>query len=149
MQFLCGGGTWQNEVYWELADSSGNILRSGGATYNGNICTPLLYGCTDPLASNYDSNADYDDGTCVYPLPSINAVVNNISCNGANDGSINVTVSGGVPPLTYQWSNGSTNEDVYNLSAGSYSVVVTDDLGQSDSASFLINEPDVHLLQII
>ena len=140
---FCGGGTWQSEVYWELTDSSGNILRSGGATYNGSICTPILYGCTDPLASNYDSNAVYDDGSCVYPLPSIDAVVNNISCNGQNDGNINLTVSGGVPPLTYQWSNGSTNEDIYNLSAGSYSVVVTDDLGFTDSASFLINEPDV------
>ena len=76
-------------------------------------------------------------------MPSISANVNSISCNGQNDGSINLTVSGGVLPLTYLWSNGSTNEDLYNLSSGIYSVVVTDNLGFSDSASFTISEPDL------
>ena len=137
------GGIWQNEISWELVDTNGIIVRSGGAPYSGGMCLPFIYGCKDPLALNYDSTASIDDGSCTYPLPSINAIVNDISCNGANDGSINVTVNGGVLPLTYQWSNGSTNEDIYNLSSGVYSVVVTDDLGFTDSASFLINEPDV------
>ena len=76
-------------------------------------------------------------------MPSISANVNSISCNGQNDGSINLTVSGGVLPVTYLWSNGSTNEDLNNLSSGIYSVVVTDNLGFSDSASFTISEPDL------
>ena len=138
----CGGGLWQNEVYWELSDTNGIVLRYGGAPHNGSLCTPVPYGCTDPLASNFDPNATVDDNSCVYPLPTINASVSDISCNGQNDGSINLTVSGGVLPLTFQWSNGSTTEDLYNLSAGNYSVLVTDNLGQLDSASFFINEPD-------
>ena len=139
---FCGGGFWQYEVYWELSDTNGVVLRSGGAPYSGNICTPLSYGCTDPNASNYDSNVNYDDGSCLYPPISFSHTISNISCNGQNDGFIDLTVNGGSPPINYQWSNGSTNQDLYNLQPGTYSVVITDSIGQSDSASFNIFEPD-------
>ena len=128
-----GGGLWQNEISWELVDTNGIIGRSGGAPFTGSFCVPFVYGCKDPLASNYDSTATIDDGSCTYPLPSIDASVSDISCNGQNDGYINVTVTGGVLPLSYQWSNGSSNEDIYNLTSGTYSVIVTDNLGFSDS----------------
>lgn len=60
----------------------------------------------------------------------------NISCFGENDGAINVTVSNGTPPYTYDWSNpgcdqvtqpGSPNQT--GLPEGTYCVVVTDDNG--------------------
>ena len=35
--------------------------------YNINIIQPVFLGCTDSTATNYDSNATQDDGTCVYP----------------------------------------------------------------------------------
>ena len=76
-------------------------------------------------------------------------MVSDISCNGQNDGYINITVTGGVLPLSYQWSNGSSNEDIYNLTNGTYSVIVTDNLGFSDSASFNIVEPDSLLTDYI
>jgi gliding motility-associated-like protein len=50
-------------------------------------------------------------------------------CNpvsGSGDGSINITVSGGVAPYTYQWSSGQSTQDISSIDAGSYSVVVTD-----------------------
>ena len=137
------GGIWQNEISWEIVDTNGIIVRSGGAPFSGGFCLPFVYGCTDILATNYDSLATIDDGSCTFPLPSITANVNNISCNGQNDGSINLTVNGGVLPLSFQWSNGSNSEDIYNLSAGVYSVLVTDDIGQTDSAAFTVSEPDV------
>lgn len=56
----------------------------------------------------------------------LSSVINPVSCAGSNNGSINVTVSGGTPGYTYAWSHGPTTEDVSNLIAGSYSVTVTD-----------------------
>jgi hypothetical protein len=49
------------------------------------------------------------------------------SCSDKNNGSIDVTVSGGKTPYSFNWSNSlGTAEDVIGLSAGSYAVTVTD-----------------------
>ena len=63
-----------------------------------------------------------------------------VSCNGASDGFIDVTVTGGTGNYTYDWSNGSTTEDVSNVSAGIYSVVVTDENGCSVSIEVELSE---------
>ena len=48
------------------------------------------------------------------------------SCYHAYDGSINLTISGGTIPYSFQWNNGSTNQNLTGLSANTYSVMVTD-----------------------
>ncbi|MCF8247682.1 MAG: gliding motility-associated C-terminal domain-containing protein [Saprospiraceae bacterium] len=64
-----------------------------------------------------------------------------ISCFGANDGTITVTPTGGAGGYTYLWSNGATTSTVENLSAGTYAVTVTDENGCSATAQADIIEP--------
>lgn len=59
-------------------------------------------------------------------LLSYNGEVSNVSCAGGNNGYINITVTGGVSPYTFDWTNGAQTEDIFHLSAGDYSVYVTD-----------------------
>ena len=45
---------------------------------------------------------------------------------GGNNGSIDLTVTGGTSPYLYYWSNGDNTEDIYNLTAGTYSLYLVD-----------------------
>ncbi len=54
---------------------------------------------------------------------------------GLSDGAINLTVSDGISPFTFLWSNGATTEDLGNLVAGSYAVTVTGANGCSATTS--------------
>jgi len=77
----------------------------------------------------------------VYPPIILSSTTTNLSCSLANDGSINLSAIGGVSPLSYVWSNGSTTQDISNLSSGYYNVTVTDAVGQTESSTFYISEP--------
>ncbi|MES2565888.1 MAG: PKD domain-containing protein [Bacteroidota bacterium] len=62
------------------------------------------------------------------PLTATVALVNNVSCNGGNNGTANVAVSGGNAPYFYSWNTAPTQtaQVAGNLMAGNYSVTVTD-----------------------
>ena len=65
----------------------------------------------------------------------------NISCNGSSDGQISGSISGGDQNYSYAWSNGATTSSIGNLSAGSYSLTVTDGAGCTGTASAVVGEP--------
>ena len=48
------------------------------------------------------------------------------STPGANDGAVDINVSGGSGNYSYLWSNGAMTQDISGLSCGTYSVTVTD-----------------------
>ena len=73
----------------------------------------------------------------------INVTINDLSCNGASDGTITVSASGGTPPLSYNWSNGATTPTITGLSAGTYTVTINDANECSNSISIEVTEPDV------
>ncbi|HHH53159.1 MAG TPA: T9SS type A sorting domain-containing protein, partial [Bacteroidetes bacterium] len=64
-----------------------------------------------------------------------------VSCFAQKDGSIDITVTGGTPDYTYQWNIGATTEDLTGLSAGEYTVTVTDTNSCTATMSITINEP--------
>lgn len=64
-----------------------------------------------------------------------------VTCNGGNNGTANVNISGGTQPYAYMWSSGETTNATTGLIANSYFVTVTDKNGCMISASATINEP--------
>ena len=69
----------------------------------------------------------------------------NISQNGGNDGWINCNVTGGVPSYYYQWSNSTNDNGITSLSAGTYSVTVTDENGCTATSSRTLTAPPAPL----
>ncbi|MBN3581314.1 gliding motility-associated C-terminal domain-containing protein [Algoriphagus aestuarii] len=58
------------------------------------------------------------------------------TCGGNANGRIDLGVIGGNAPYTYKWSNGQTSPKAVDLTAGSYSVLVTDASGCTIQKSF-------------
>lgn len=70
------------------------------------------------------------------------ASVQNVSCFGGANGSVLATVSGGSGTYSYSWSPGGGNTaSIGGLTAGTYTVFVTDGLGATGSATVTITQP--------
>jgi len=69
---------------------------------------------------------------------SVSGLTTNASCGVGNDGAIDLNVYGGTAPYTFLWNNGETTEDIDNLSAGIYSVQITDANSCTAQKSFSI-----------
>tara|TARA_B100000963_G_scaffold361858_1_gene400354 strand:- start:1406 stop:4030 length:2625 start_codon:yes stop_codon:yes gene_type:complete len=128
---------------------------------NNASCIAFIYGCLDEQACNYNEIANISSESCLYLGDVCDACENgqiinneivvsaqisefngfNISCNGATEGFVDVTVNGGTGVYTYEWSNEATSEDLSDLGAGTYFLLVTDDNGCTSSTEFEITEP--------
>ncbi|MCM5664455.1 T9SS type A sorting domain-containing protein [Galbibacter mesophilus] len=75
------------------------------------------------------------------PLQIESAVEKNL-CFSGNKGSIDITVSGGVAPYTFSWSNGETSEDISALTSGDYTVTVTDKYECTLEEKIYVGQPD-------
>lgn len=123
------GGTGPYTYLWSNGDVTEDI--SGLAAGNYSVTVTDANNCTAVSGSTVTEPA-------VLTLNSINS---NVSCNGGSDGSINLLVSGGMGPFQFNWSNGAVTEDLSGISAGNYSVTVTDANGCFDTLSAIITQP--------
>jgi hypothetical protein len=65
----------------------------------------------------------------------------NCSCYGGSNGSINVSSSGGTGTHTFKWNDGSSLKNRSNLSAGAYTLIITDANGCSRSFKITVGQP--------
>lgn len=81
------------------------------------------------------------DQSIVTVAPALSLILNwtDVLCYNGTDGEVIANVSNGVPPYSYLWSNAATSSSISGLTAGIYSVVVTDACGSTaaDSANVL------------
>jgi len=71
----------------------------------------------------------------------LDPIASDVSCYGANDGEIDLNISGGFSPNQVEWFDGSTDTIKQNLMPGEYAVTVTDALGDTLSENIVISEP--------
>ena len=103
--------------------------------------SPGIYSVLIKDASGCEIQRDF---TIIEPQEiSITGVLNDATdCENPASGSIDLQVSGGNPPFTFDWSNGDTSEDISGLIANNYLVKVTDSKGCTSEKEFTINRQD-------
>lgn len=109
-------------------------------------------GQTTPTATGlpvgYISVLVTDDNGCTISdsiyvsMLSITADVKPASCFGDSDGLISLTISGGIPPYAFNWSNGSQTDSISSLAAGNYAVTITDSNNNDFEGSYTITQPN-------
>ena len=140
----CAGSTAAS-VSVEATNTTGVVsyLWSDGGT--GNYRTDLKAGNYGIVLTDANNCQLTSDVTLTEPKPiklSIE-VITQPFCPERPDGSLGLTVSGGIPggdnSYTYLWSDNSTTQNITNIPAGSYNVTVTDNNSCSVSASVILS----------
>jgi len=132
------GGTTPYSYLWNDPN------QQNTATASGLILGTYSVTVTDANGCQATSSAIVD-GT---PAIVLALTTSDVNCNGGNDGTIVVNATGGAGSYTYSWSApgiGSTATPV-NLTAGNYSVTVSDTNGCVADASAFINQPSSLIL---
>jgi hypothetical protein len=78
----------------------------------------------------------------------VTSLSNEPTCAGNNDGSIDVSISGGSAPYNYSWSNGKNTEDISSLQAGKYNLTVIDAMSCSQTVSVELTEPEALFVSV-
>lgn len=150
-----------------VVDQVNNVLCFGAATGSIDVTvsggvSPYTYfwsgGSTSEDLSNatagvYTLTVTADDGCQAFASGTITqnaeiviaSVATATLCNGDNNGAIDITVTGGVVATAYDysWSNSAITEDITALSAGNYTVTITDDNLCTATSTITVTEPAV------
>ena len=133
IQTKVAGGTAPYSYTW-----SPNVSSSDSAT---NL-TAGTYDLTVTDANNCSiaTTIEITQPASIVAIDSMTKI--NVSCNGGNNGSATVFVSGGTPSYTYTWTpNVGAGSNVNNLQAGTYTVIATDNNGCTVTSSVNVTAP--------
>ncbi len=122
------GGTPPYTYLWSNGARTQDITGVGAGVYTVTVTDNL--GCTF-IPDPYIVGAE------------VVAAITNVTCNGGNNGAIDLSAAFGTPPYTYVWNTTppQTTEDINNLIAGIYCVTISDSGGSSRDTCFTVSQP--------
>ena len=131
------GGTAPYTFEWSNTATTEDMIGLTAGTYS--VTVTDANGCTTT------TSVEVTEPTVL----SASGVATNVSCNGGNNGTVDLTVIGGTAPYDFEWSNTATTEDMIGLTAGTYSVTVTDANGCTATASVEVTEPTAIVIDVV
>ena len=135
-QYAANGGTSPYQYLWSNGITTTNNTNLTAGNYT--IVLTDAKGCTSTSSVNISQPS----------LLAFNpSAITNVNCFSGNDGQATVSSNGGIPPYSYQWSNGSANATLQNLIAGNYSVIVTDVNGCTSNQTIQVTQPTAIAIQ--
>lgn len=137
----CSISSSEVEIPTAVDNVAGNITASTVSSLNFNIpgTYTVIWVYDDGNGNHTVQNQIFE----VLNLTTSKVTETNVSCKGGSDGSATVNVTGGTNEYTYSWfPSGGTASTATGLSAGEYTVTVTDSKGCTATQSFNITQPD-------
>ncbi|WP_264564043.1 gliding motility-associated C-terminal domain-containing protein [Flavobacterium sp. N3904] len=129
------GGNGEYTYLWDNGETTAQAVSLNAGSHTVTVTDKLGYKTTCNVVIGQPQDA----------LNATAVIINNNNCVGCNNGSIDLTVSGGTAPYSFLWSNGATTEDISNLTNGTYSVEITDAKGCKANYTFNISESSISI----
>ena len=124
------GGTINYTYSWSSGQTTEDISGVLAGQYIFTVTD--LSGCVETMTFNIAEP--------IAPLV-VTTFPKDVLCNGGNDGELESNVTGGTLPYSYLWSNGEGTEEIYGITAGPYTLTITDDQGCVSFTGAVVNEP--------
>src|SRR6185312_564633 len=148
---VCAGGSIlftdtssNSPTSWKWTFAGGNPSTSTSQTQSVVYPFPGTYNVKLVVTNQYGSDSlTKNSYITVNVNPTLNLAINsNVLCFGSNTGNATALPSAGASPYTYAWSpGGETKANATGLSAGTYSITVTDKNGCTATGSISITQP--------
>lgn len=117
------------QYVWTTGETDSLLMNLMGGDYEVTVTDAL--GCTDVLSASIST-----------PEPLLlEAIVTNVQCADADNGTITVSATGGSTMYDYLWNTTQTTSTIDDLGPGNYTVTVTDEKECQDSLTVIITEP--------
>jgi hypothetical protein len=135
---VSGSGTNSIEVRFNSGFTSGTISVVASTTCGNASAKSINVSCTIAITVNEDGPIKTKD----VQLSSLS--VNDVTCNGLNNGSISFAVQGGMPPYKVELNGKEVNSihSIEALYAGTYQLKVKDASGKTSEKTITVNEPE-------
>ena len=141
------------EATWELSNGfSYSWTSSNGFTSSDEDILALDTGVYNVTITELSTLCTMDTSITILQPDSIDVSGTSVDilCNGDDNGSVNISVSGGNAPVNWSWASsdptfvdpGNNATNLSPLDGGSYTVSVSDNLGCTKDTTFVVNEPN-------
>lgn len=140
-------GSADGSVILKASGGTGNYIveghswSSGAASHKIDELKPGNYTYVVKDASGCSASVSVTITEDILPLTVAIKQTENILCPGNASAKLESVVKGGKPPYTYAWSNSSSTASASGIGEGSYTLNITDAVGQKANAEFKVTGP--------
>jgi gliding motility-associated-like protein len=134
IQLTVSGGTPNYTFLWSNGATNQNLT---GLTAGSFVVTATdKNGCTKTAGATITPTTPISSGTTVSP----------VSCFNGSNGAVTIAVAGGTPLYSYLWSNNATTGNLNNLTAGTYTLTITDANSCTATVTAVVAQPNAIVL---
>lgn len=132
----------QVDLSQHVVNSWGSYYENSSMSISSSVGEPVVFTASDSVFNLWLTQGfQQPDGT--FSILNVTAVPEPVSCIGNSDGKISALATGGSGTYTYTWSNGTSGIVADNLSAGIYTITVTDAAGSTTSNTVTVTEEQI------